>query len=153
MTIPKTSLKQKKLTTEERRAIIKERIESNGPWNINRLELSREFKVDYKTITLDWKTVLAQITPEDLWETELHLSKVYKDALDTMHSDLLHGEDVKERAAAAKAIATLGQTFTGHLEAYGRKSIATQKVELSGEVRTQLFAIDPSAYKSRGGKT
>lgn len=133
MKTPKSSLKPvKKRNTEERRELIRQRVESNGPWNVNRLELSKELGVDYKTIQNDWKIVLDQIPSEDLKETELHLSKVYKDALDRMHTDLIHGEDVKERAAAAKAIATLGQTFTGHLEAYGRKNPIIQQVEVSG---------------------
>lgn len=138
----------KKLTTEKRREIIKKRIEQNGLWNVNKTRLAEELKVNRDTIKEDFKVLIANIDEIDLKEAEVHIGKKYQEVFDTMHSMAESSElSAKERQGAAKAMATLGDSLTKHLEAYGAKKPVVQFIEHSGEIKTQLFAFDPSAFK------
>lgn len=143
----------KRHNTEERRAAIKKRIESNGLWNISKIRLAEEFKVNRDTILDDFKVLMANIDELDLKETEVHIGASYREVFEDMKAMAANWElEPNERTNAARAMATIGQSLTDHLEAYGRKAPIKQQIELSGEVKTQLFAIDNSAYKKRGAK-
>lgn len=141
---------KKKLSTEARRELIKKRIEQNGLWNISKTNLAIELGVNRDTVQEDFKVLIANIDQLDLKEAEVHMGDKYREVFDTMHRMAEAAElSARERTAAAKAMSTIGDSLTKHLEAYGRKKPAVQIIEHSGEIRTKLIAIDDSKYSAK----
>jgi len=127
-----------KRNTMERREKIKDLILEKGLWSLNKKKLARDFKVSYPTIYNDIKAILKKIPDDKIEEIGYELNQSFKEAL-SIARRLLKRKDDLLKLRAIDVLTKVIDRYTGFLEAFGRKPVTPDKLDINQGVGVSKY--------------
>jgi len=127
-----------KRNTLERREKIKDLILEKGLWSLNKKKLARDFQVSYPTIYNDIKVILREIPDDKIEEIGYELNQSFKEAL-SIARRLLKRKDDSLKLRAIDVLTKVIDRYTGFLEAFGKKSVTPDKLDINQGVSVSKY--------------
>jgi len=101
-----------------------------GLWSLNKKKLARDFKVSYPTTYNDIKVILKEIPDDKIGEIGYELNQSFKEAL-SIARRLLKRKDDSLKLRAIDVLTKVIDRYTGFLEAFGKKSVTPDKLDIN----------------------
>ena len=114
---------------------LKKLIEAFGEWEVNVLQLSKEWDVPQSTLDR-WKTqVVEDIGPMDFKEAGRNMSMIAKHNIKWLKREIMNNDRTfEEKLKAIKELRESNKSFMDLGEQYGGKDKIAEKIEVKGDI-------------------
>lgn len=117
---------------------LKSLIESIGEWNINYLQLQKEWDIPDSTL-LRWRDqIFTEVGPIDITKIGREVCKGTEYNVKMLQKMAMRAEKSSSKIAAIKAMNDTIRTFTEMLESYKFKAKVSEKFDLSGDLPIKI---------------